>query len=491
MATVTWIGGGINNNASTGLNWDNATGPATGDKVSFDGAFPLTGNDNCNWDIATVVNICEMIGYAGIITLANDFNNTGDATLTSGTFVGSGFNMTVSTFVSNISFSGITTLTTLASVNVSGSFTAPTNLIVGSGSLTSSGISFVNVTMNGGAFLPGNLTASGNFATDGSFNPNGFLVTLNGTTTISGGPTFSDLVITGTATLSAPVTVTSSLSGPGVVNGSRIYIQGSFTNGTGFSGTTIFEFLGSNICNYLNSANVMSNPVVINKNGSSVQLQDSTWVLSGDFTYTAGNLQGNNTQAVFSGTSNLSSNGFDWGSNFFTGLQISGNVTLVGDLYYTGVTMIVTGNFNAGTGNTIFSNGGTLDLSVGTYTQGTSTFKANGNTTIINWVDVNMYNLTVDPGVILTLYDSVFHIALVKRIIVTHLFTANNCTILSDNPGGFAYLRVTGSQNVSNVSATDIDSSGAKTVHNVGGANTNTVNWDTSLGSTGNFFLVM
>ena len=49
-----------------------------------------------------------------------------------------------------------------------------------------------------------------------------------------------------------------------------------------------------------------------------------------------------------------------------------------------------------------------------------------------------------------------------------------------------ANLSVNGSQSVVGVTATDIDSSGGsvKPIHNVGGTNSNTVQWDTSAAVT-------
>ena len=68
MATVTWTGSGANNLASTILNWDTGTAPTTGDAVVLDGAFPVTGNKNCTWDITATILSINSTGYSGVIT---------------------------------------------------------------------------------------------------------------------------------------------------------------------------------------------------------------------------------------------------------------------------------------------------------------------------------------------------------------------------------------------------------------------------------------
>ena len=90
MATVTWTGAGADNLASTGLNWDTGTAPASGNDVLFDGAFPVTGSKNVTFDITTALNkITASSGYTGTITQTSACNITSGAVL-SFTFDASG-----------------------------------------------------------------------------------------------------------------------------------------------------------------------------------------------------------------------------------------------------------------------------------------------------------------------------------------------------------------------------------------------------------------
>lgn len=75
MATRTWTGAGLDALASNAANWDGA--PAVGDSITFDGVFPVTGNNDCTWDITTNFNSIDIqSGYSGDITLTAAMNVT-------------------------------------------------------------------------------------------------------------------------------------------------------------------------------------------------------------------------------------------------------------------------------------------------------------------------------------------------------------------------------------------------------------------------------
>ena len=85
-------------------------------------------------------------------------------------------------------------------------------------------------------------------------------------------------------------------------------------------------------------------------------------------------------------------------------------------------------------------------------------------------------NLTINSG-------KTVHLTSTQTFTVGGAFTTLGTSTLDATTGASrANLAVNGSQSVVGVTATDIDSSGGsvKPIHNIGGTNSNTVEWDTS-----------
>jgi len=82
MAVKTWTGAGADNNWSTGGNWSGGTAPTTGfvDDIIFDGAFLLTGNKNCTFNVVFTALSINFTGYTGQFTFAQNLSS-GNTTL--------------------------------------------------------------------------------------------------------------------------------------------------------------------------------------------------------------------------------------------------------------------------------------------------------------------------------------------------------------------------------------------------------------------------
>jgi len=85
--TCTYTGAG-GANASDVLNWSGCGGvaPTTGDIVIFDGAFPVTGNDNCTWNITADIASINTTGYTGLVTASVTMTVAGSVTFATSTF---------------------------------------------------------------------------------------------------------------------------------------------------------------------------------------------------------------------------------------------------------------------------------------------------------------------------------------------------------------------------------------------------------------------
>ncbi len=87
--TITWDGGGADNNWSTAQNWSTDTVPATIDDVVFDGATASSTRDviyDAGVGSNTILSVDIQSGYTGTITLGQDLIVTNDFSIADGTF---------------------------------------------------------------------------------------------------------------------------------------------------------------------------------------------------------------------------------------------------------------------------------------------------------------------------------------------------------------------------------------------------------------------
>lgn len=471
MATQTWTGGGADNLASTALNWSTAA-PTTGDTVVFDGAFPVTGNKNCTFDIADSFASINSTGYTGTITQSA-------ATIT----ITAGLTLANSTFAH--------------------------------GSLK---------------FIFGAGTYSVDAGTAGnSFNNLEFKAFAGATVTLS-----NDITVVGTLDLAA-----SNGNSLITINGNDIFAQGNVicTDTARVAGTTVLNFTGGANQSWSSNQDSRSHAneldIIINKSANTLTMSGTLW-LGGAFTYTAGTVaQGTShvkiaSEGTFAETWTTSGMSFydvsalnflgttvTLGSNMavsnnlelsnstggsavtWTGaytITVSGNTTITQTSGGTcdmngGISVATTGNFTLGAGTLLCGSGtwtinGNFTKSGGTFTAETSRFTFNGTSTLNG--GVTFYNLTINSA-------KTVHLTSTQTFVVgaSGTFTATSCTLDAVTGGSRANLTVSGSQSVSSVTATDIDSSAGNTVVNTSGTNSNTVNWTSPAASTYKRNLVM
>lgn len=343
MATVTWIGGGGDSLFSNGLNWDTLSAPSAGDDVVFDGAFPITGNDNCTWDATTDLNSVDVqSGYGGNITASTTVNVTN----TTGSFIFAGG--------STLDFAG-------NAVNVK-SFDASSgathSLTMGSSVFTCSG----SLNLSGGALT---------FNSDTSE----VIIADTATVTLSSGKSFYKFSAgktgggTSTITLGSDITVTNVLNlnanaSTRTINSNTIFATGDVTNSTSSgdtAGSTIIEFSGGANQSWTPvSGSSLGNPVVINKSGNALTYGD-TIRHSGDYTFTAGTVSPNSQLYNRTGSGNVSG-GTQPFYNFQTtagATTLTGNLAITNDLTIDNSTSLAYGSNTITLGGD-YSNSGTV-----------------------------------------------------------------------------------------------------------------------------------
>src|SRR3990167_1432874 len=272
MATVTWTGSGANNLASTILNWDTGTAPTTGDAVVLDGAFPVTGNKNCTWDITATILSINSTGYSGVITASATMTLSLGITFAANTFahgnqeviLNGSSNRSISTGSTNpfykLTFSeSSATINTLSTdvyvsnqLDLNSTFaniTYNSNKFYVSGSLTQSntsgGTTDGTITISGTIIFAGNftytagtvVTTSSTFQKTKSTNFNSGAISWNNLTLAS---TFN--IASATTTLTGNLTVGGTLT----INSSQtlsagnktITLSGNFTNNGTFTRAT-------------------------------------------------------------------------------------------------------------------------------------------------------------------------------------------------------------------------------------------------------------
>ena len=450
MATKTWIGAISGALASTDANWDTGTKPAAGDEAKFDGAFPVTGNDNCTWDLTTSINkFTTTSGYSGTITCSTAMNVNGGAnnifTHDGGTFDSNDKEITIGDFTNSsfdMSGSGTKTLTMGASAwhmyagnwNASGS---NTTVVAGTSSIE--------------------IRGAASTVTPGTHAWNSFLFVTATTKTISG-----TLTTTGTLDLDN--------LGSGVTfSGGTFDAQGNVTRGVDVpvTGDTVLQFGGGANQSFTPGVSNLDLPIVINKSANTLTFPNSVVFLRGNFTYTAGTVAAGTGTISRGGTANHNSGSIAWNNWTVT----NGTTTLTGNLDVN-ATLTVASGATLSCGSNQINCAGNFS-NAGTFTRATSTVVFDGTSIVVGATSFNL----------LTFSASSVNLASSANFVAASTFTANgaganNLIVLTATTAGQrAIFRVSGGQSVSFVSATDIDSSGGNAVSNANGVISNTINW--------------
>lgn len=414
MATVTWRGAGLDELASTGANWDNVTGPVTGDDLVFDGAFPVTGSKDCTLDLSfTVGSITATNGYGGDIGLTVNFDVTGTLN-----WDGTG----------TLQFNGITTSANAISVDGS----AAGSIQFGSATISVAAnlsLSNPNLTFDAGTShvigTGANLSIAVSRLFDFTSNSSG-----GGSLTI-----FESMTVHGFDILGDGITI----------DADTIFVEGDYVinlvnPGSAVDGTASFEFSGGNNQAWsIPSGAGIHNAITINKSGGTLSPSGTINLIN--LSYTAGTVDFGTSkiQLFFSGTWNV------------TGLTLYDvEISASRALSLGSSTFRLTHTLTTGSGSSI--SGGTLNLDGATHVGG----------------DLSLNNLKIQDGTTATLNAGTTYTVAGRFTSVGSTINGNSCFII-----------VNGTQTVSGTAANNIDSSGGKLVHNVGGTNTSTVNWTT------------
>ena len=442
MATRTWSAA-VDGVASLGANWSGATAPTTGDSVIFDG----TSIKNCTWDItANMGDVTVNSAYTGTVTQTSAFNVT-DATGTRiFTFNGGVWNSNGQT-VSVRQFDASGTATKTLSCGAS-AWTCGTLLNLSGSSLTFTPSTSVFTMNNAGTLTPHASTAFAGLTLDGT---NGGTLTLG-----------NNVTITGTFTMQNSVTI----AGNFIIHAQGNISRDNTTASISGSPTLTIDG-GANQTWSDNATGTMRLPVTINKSGNTLTLSGTINLYNGPFTYTAGTVSAGTSTVVHNGTYNVASNGMSF---YNMSVDNSATVTLTSNLSVTNILNIISGAGLTASSYTI-TMGGNFTKG-GTFTANTSTVTFNGTSTVSGTITFN--NLTINSG-------KVVHLTSTQTFTVSGAFTTLGTSTLDATTGGSrANLSVNGSQSVTGVTATDIDSSGGsvKPIHNSAGSNTNTVQWD-------------
>lgn len=323
----------------------------------------------------------------------------------------------------------------------------------------SSGNLTVNVTSNCATFIMTNYVGT---------------LTMNATLIVSGNYTLvSGMTYVGTADLILNAVATITSAGK------------TLTGGLQFSGSGITVTLADNW--------TVNGNVTVNL-GSGPLLLGNTINVGGNLTM-AGGTGGNTTNFVLNGTGTWSGNGTM--QNNLT-INTAGTITISGavlfgngkTLTYTAGTIVFSSAILATEGSNTYNTSGITWPAVRQDTGG-MTFTSTFNVTTM-WLNLNNNSSTfagtsgfVCGSLICGLNSISLH--------STNTYTISTFFQVSGNPsvprtinastGGTRAILTLASgaiQQVADMTATDIDSSAGQTIHNIGGTNSNTLNWDTS-----------
>lgn len=465
------------------------------------GTTNLVFNGTGTWShSAGVLHLNTTINTSGTITLGPNVRyNTGTLTYVAGTVV-----VTSSTLIivgactlntSGMSWNNVT-------VAVVATITLTSILIVG-GTLSIGGASFVTnychvkgdllVTSNtgtaGGILIngTGNQTWSGTPAVRGGFvinKPSGIL-TVSGSVSFSNGVLtyIAGTVVTSGSTLTVPAlgtldtngivwdnitfsnaatrTLLSDVTcntfqlvgGAAIINGFNIYFNSLIYNtsaGSIGSGTTTFIFKGTGTWSHTTTGRFNNNLIIDTGVSGVTTFTNQTYITNGTVTHISGTVNQGAYTLTLAGNALMSTSGMTWG----TILVNSGVTTLLSTLR----------------ADVIQNNGFTTMTFAGAY-----------------GFEVDAFRITTPFNVTVTLVNGVTY--LIKQSFFTNtpgytrLFTcASGAALLN--------LQYGATQNLSQTSATRIDSSGGQTIYTSAGTLISTTNWVVGAPTDGNFLLL-
>ncbi len=457
MATRTWTGGGADALASNVLNWDGgASAPAAGDDVVFDGATPVTGDDNCTWDITTNLNTLDVqSGYSGTITLSATMN--------------------------------VTNTTGTLTINPTGTFDS-NGQAVNCKSLDASGAATKTITCGASVWtIAGNTNISGTNLTF-TESTSEFVISANGTVTQKAGITFYKFTCAATSgstvTLGSDIYVSNTLDlhttfANITYTGNKFYASGNVTEGNVSggtpSGTTVLEFTGSAAQTWSQGYSgggtyQMGLDVIINKSGNTLTFS-GTIAHGGNFTYTAGTVSTTGSTLEKCLSKNMNSGTIAWNNVTFSATFTGhGTTTLTGNLDVNGALQINASQTLSAGSNTINCAGNFTNN--GTFTRATSTVVFDGTTTLAGATSFHSVTLSASTAIL----------ASSSSFVCANKFKANGASgalivFKTTTAGTGALFPVLTDQEASWVAATDIDSRGGKMIINNQGTLSNTFNW--------------
>lgn len=463
-ATITWNGGGSDNNWSTCANWSSSICPTSADTVVFNGTSVKNSTVDAGF-AGTVAAIQMNSGYTGTTTLARSLTSSGgNYTQSAGTFDISGQTFTLSGTSGSLTVSSGTFLASNATTTFSGNAGTQTLTCTGtfpgvidpgsggaafslasgcaatlaktiskSGSISLAGdataVSGSTITISGGAgslTVTGSLTGLPSLATT-TFSGNGGTQTLTCTGIFPGvidpgsnNSTFS-LASGCSAALGSAVSKTGTITINGTLNtinfnissgtftvnnGGTLKLQGgqtTFTQPVLNSGSTV-EYTGASTYTKLMAGSSYSNLVI---SGSGTFSTSTALTITDNFTQTAGSFTPSAT-TTFSGGNGATVT--TTSGSHFSSINInktSATVTLVGSgLTTTGNLLISAGTLDASTAG---CSSASCPITIAGYWSNSGTFTARTGTVTLNGSNqsfagaTTFYNLTKSTAITDTL----------------------------------------------------------------------------------------
>lgn len=261
------------------------------------------------------------------------------------------------------------------------------------------------------------------------------------------------------------LTVTSGYTG-NITQGSTFNVTNAGTKTITFNGTGTWDTAGESVgCAILDASGSATKTITLN--ASAVNATGDVLLTGSGLTLNAGTstlrINGTSTWSLASG---LSLYKVDIGPAGNAQTTLGSSVSITNNL------RILDGKITAGANTLTLGANFQKDDN---FTANTSTVIFNGTSTVIG--SITFYNLTINSG-------KTVHLTSGQTFTVSGAFVTSGTSTLDATIGGSrANLNVNGSQSVVGVTATDIDSSGGsvKPINNVGGTNSNTVQWDLGL----------